>query len=70
MYSKPRIEVIAQRQICPEWIADFSCMQMHRAPVPEPIEEPLPGEHPVPQEEPVPSPNPQHSLVSSIHLND
>lgn len=34
-------------------------MQMHRAPVPEPIEEPLPGEHPLPQEEPVPSPQPE-----------
>lgn len=32
---------------------------MHRAPVPEPIEDPLPDEHPVPQDEPVPSPQPQ-----------
>ncbi len=34
-------------------------LQAHKAPVPEPIEDPLPGEHPVPQEEPVPSPNPE-----------
>lgn len=31
----------------------------HKAPTPEPIEEPLPGEHPVPQEDPLPSPNPE-----------
>jgi hypothetical protein len=31
----------------------------HKAPTPEPIDDPLPGEHPVPQEEPVPSPNPE-----------
>jgi hypothetical protein len=34
-------------------------LHLHRAPVPEPIEDPLPGEHPVPQEDPVPSPNPE-----------
>lgn len=34
-------------------------LRMHRAPVPEPVEDPLPGEHPVPQDEPVPSPQPQ-----------
>ncbi|RBA24045.1 hypothetical protein [Herminiimonas fonticola] len=39
---------------------DFaSAMQAHKAPTPEPIEEPLPGEHPVPQKDPVPSPNPE-----------
>jgi hypothetical protein len=31
----------------------------HKAPTPEPIDDPLPGEHPVPQEDPVPSPNPE-----------
>lgn len=31
----------------------------HKAPTPEPVDDPLPGEHPVPQEEPVPSPNPE-----------
>lgn len=36
-----------------------SDVRAHRAPVPEPIEDPLPGEHPVPQEDPVPSPNPE-----------
>jgi hypothetical protein len=36
-----------------------SFIHTHKAPVPEPIEEPLPGEHPVPQEDPVPSPNPE-----------
>ncbi len=34
-------------------------IQVHKAPVPEPIDDPLPGEHPVPQEDPVPSPNPE-----------
>lgn len=34
-------------------------VQAHKAPTPQPIEEPLPGEHPVPQEDPVPSPNPE-----------
>lgn len=34
-------------------------LHAHKAPVPEPIEDPLPGEHPVPQEDPVPSPNPE-----------
>jgi len=39
---------------------DFlSGIQAHKAPVPEPIEDPLPGEHPVPQEDPVPSPHPE-----------
>lgn len=39
---------------------DFALdIQAHRAPVPEPIDDPLPGEHPVPQEDPVPSPNPE-----------
>jgi hypothetical protein len=37
----------------------ISFLHAHKAPVPEPIEEPLPGEHPVPQEDPVPSPNPE-----------
>lgn len=32
---------------------------LHRAPIPEPQEDPLPGEHPVPQDEPVPSPQPE-----------
>lgn len=36
-----------------------SSMQAHKAPTPEPVEEPLPGEHPVPQKDPVPSPNPE-----------
>ena len=44
----------------PKSIAMFaSAMQAHKAPTPEPVEEPLPGEHPVPQEDPVPSPNPE-----------
>jgi hypothetical protein len=34
-------------------------LNLHKAPTPEPVEEPLPGEHPVPQEDPVPSPNPE-----------
>jgi hypothetical protein len=37
----------------------MSGIQAHKAPVPEPIEDPLPGEHPVPQEDPVPSPHPE-----------
>jgi len=36
-----------------------SLIHVHKAPVPEPVEDPLPGEHPVPQEDPVPSPNPE-----------
>ncbi len=41
-------------------LGDFALdIQVHRAPVPEPIDDPLPGEHPVPQEDPVPSPNPE-----------
>jgi hypothetical protein len=36
-----------------------SFVHAHKAPVPEPTEDPLPGEHPVPQDEPVPSPNPE-----------
>jgi hypothetical protein len=68
MHSKRRPELNEQRQIHRRLIEESSCMYMHRAPVPEPVEEPLPGEHPVPQEEPVPSPNPQHSSAS-FHLN-
>jgi hypothetical protein len=34
-------------------------LQAHKAPTPEPNDDPLPGEHPVPQEEPVPSPKPE-----------
>ncbi len=34
-------------------------VEAHKAPVPEPIEDPLPGEHPIPKEDPVPSPNPE-----------
>ncbi len=41
----------------PKSIAMF--IHAHKAPMPEPIEEPLPGEHPVPQKDPVPSPNPE-----------
>jgi hypothetical protein len=37
-------------------------LQAHKAPTPEPVEEPLPGEHPVPQEDPVPSPNPETNI--------
>jgi hypothetical protein len=66
MHSKPELIV---RQTYRS-IGESSRIHMHRAPVPEPVEEPLPGEHPVPQEEPVPSPNPQHSLASSKRLND
>lgn len=67
MFGKPNLEVSALRQINLRRFAEFFPMQMHRAPVPEPVEEPLPGDHPVPQEEPVPSPNPQRSLISSKH---
>lgn len=35
-------------------------MRLHRAPTPEPPEDPLPGEHPIPQDEPVPSPQPEN----------
>ena len=69
MYSNPTQEILAQGKIRCESFDEITDLKMHRAPVPEPIEEPLPGEHPVPQEEPVPSPNPQRSLVSSFHLN-
>lgn len=34
-------------------------LKLHRAPTPEPDEDPLPGEHPVPQQDPVPSPFPE-----------
>jgi hypothetical protein len=34
-------------------------LHAHKAPTPEPNDDPLPGEHPVPQEEPVPSPKPE-----------
>lgn len=37
----------------------------HKAPTPEPVDDPLPGEHPVPQEEPVPSPNPESRKTAS-----
>jgi hypothetical protein len=37
----------------------------HKAPTPEPVDDPLPGEHPVPQEEPVPSPNPEIGQAAS-----
>jgi hypothetical protein len=37
----------------------FQPWQAHKAPTPEPNDDPLPGEHPVPQEEPVPSPKPE-----------
>ncbi len=53
---------IASFHECSKSIAMFDFafgIQTHRAPVPEPIEEPLPGEHPVPQKDPVPSPNPE-----------
>lgn len=33
-------------------------LSAHKAPTPEPNDDPLPGEHPVPQEEPV-SPKPE-----------
>lgn len=70
MYGIQRSEVQARQQISPALIAESIHIHLHRAPVPEPIEEPLPGEHPVPQEEPIPSPNPQHLFMSSTHVND
>ena len=41
------------------WTSPDCALQLHRAPTPEPDEDPLPGEHPVPQQEPVPSPYPE-----------
>lgn len=38
---------------------ECSSLYAHKAPTPEPIDDPLPGEHPVPQEAPVPSPHPE-----------
>ena len=38
---------------------EYHPLHAHKAPTPEPINDPLPGEHPVPQEDPVPSPNPE-----------
>lgn len=40
-------------------LSDPRSLHAHKAPTPEPVEDPLPGEHPVPQEDPVPSPNPE-----------
>lgn len=37
----------------------FFDLNFHRAPTPEPDDDPLPGEHPVPQQDPVPSPFPE-----------
>jgi hypothetical protein len=34
-------------------------LHAHRAPMPEPVDDPLPDEHPAPQEDPVPSPKPE-----------
>lgn len=39
--------------------SSLASVHLHRAPTPEPDEDPLPGEHPVPLREPVPSPNPE-----------
>jgi hypothetical protein len=43
--------------LSPVWL--LRPLQAHKAPTPEPNDDPLPGEHPVPQEEPVPSPKPE-----------
>ena len=54
--------IILPQAGCPQpWrpLAGVPSMHLHRAPTPEPDEDPLPGEHPVPQQEPVPSPNPE-----------
>jgi hypothetical protein len=40
-------------------------LHAHKAPTPEPNDDPLPGEHPVPQEEPVPSPKPESASHNS-----
>jgi len=45
-------------QLAPRSI-DSMPIHAHKAPTPEPMDDPLPGEHPVPQEEPVPSPKPE-----------
>ncbi|GEM_PF-4040861 len=39
--------------------------QLHKAPVPQPVEDPLPDEQPVPQDEPVPSPHPEIPAAGS-----
>lgn len=46
----------------------LNSLSLHRAPTPEPDDDPLPGEHPVPQQEPVPSPFPEApvKIVASI----
>lgn len=66
MNSRPELDVNVSRQANLKLNAASFRIRMHRAPVPEPIEEPLPGEHPVPQEEPVPSPNPQRSACRHL----
>lgn len=50
----------AARRPIPDWWLAQASMQLHRAPTPEPSEDPLPDEHPVPQDEPVPSPQPEN----------
>lgn len=46
-------------------------LSLHRAPTPEPDEDPLPGEHPVPQQDPVPSPFPEIpiAMASAAYFN-
>jgi hypothetical protein len=46
--------------------SDARPLHAHKAPTPEPVEEPLPGEHPVPQEDPVPSPNPEMTNLPKL----
>jgi hypothetical protein len=46
--------------------SDSRPLHAHKAPTPEPVEEPLPGEHPVPQEDPVPSPNPEMTNLPTM----
>lgn len=41
-------------------------LSLHRAPTPEPDEDPLPGEHPVPQQDPVPSPFPELPVKMAV----
>ena len=61
------LSVIAPQKYSRVFLLQEEILHAHRAPVPEPTEEPLPDEHPVPQEDPVPSPNPEVDL-SLIHI--